>query len=113
MTTAPTMSRLTFSDQTQPAKAVATTTAQRISAAAANFEVHYESQIVLKAAGKAVTYATDQLVKAAQDAGVSFSESDILSGTNLKDVGSTSARVMECRWRRSLRKQERNFHSQR
>ncbi|KAI8822751.1 hypothetical protein BJ741DRAFT_715283 [Chytriomyces cf. hyalinus JEL632] len=48
----------------------------------------------VRVTGKAVTHATDQLVKAAQDVGTSFSESDILSGTNLKDVGSTSARVM-------------------
>ncbi|KAJ3225658.1 Talin-1 [Chytriomyces hyalinus] len=95
------------------AKAVATSTAQLISAAAANSEVHSQSQIGLKAAGKAVTHATDQLVKAAQDAGVSFSESDILSGTNLKDVGSTSARVMEMDAQVSILKMEKELEKAR
>ncbi|KAJ3223833.1 hypothetical protein HDU78_011176 [Chytriomyces hyalinus] len=84
------------------------TTAQRISAAAANSEVHSPiPKIGLKAAGKAGTHAKDQLVKAVQDAGVSFSESGILSGTNLKGVGSTSARVVEMDAQVSILKMEK------
>ncbi|KAI8614346.1 hypothetical protein BC830DRAFT_1169513 [Chytriomyces sp. MP71] len=94
------------------AKAVATTTAQLIAAAAVNADAMSQSQMRLKAAGKAVTHATDQLVKAAEDAGA-FNEADILSGANLKGLSETSAKALEMDAQVSILRMEKELEKAR
>ncbi|KAI9331954.1 hypothetical protein BDR26DRAFT_1010745 [Obelidium mucronatum] len=101
------------------AKAVASTTTQLIAASksSAGVDANSQAQLRLRAAGKAVTHATDQLVKAAEEAGAfnSFNESDVLTGANLKALGSSeaSAKAMEMDAQVSILKMEKELEKAR
>ncbi|KAJ3073819.1 Talin-1 [Podochytrium sp. JEL0797] len=100
------------------AKAVATTTAQLIAASSssAGIDTKSQAQVRLRAAGKAVTHATDQLVKAAEDAGAfNFNEADVLSGANLKTLASSeaSAKAMEMDAQVSILRMEKELEKAR
>ncbi|KAJ3025177.1 UNVERIFIED_CONTAM: Talin-1 [Siphonaria sp. JEL0065] len=101
------------------AKAVASTTTQLIAASKSSVGVdaNSQAQLRLRAAGKAVTHATDQLVKAAEEAGAfnSFNESDVLTGANLKALGTSeaSAKAMEMDAQVSILKMEKELEKAR
>lgn len=70
------------------AKGVSSSTAQLMSAAAVQADPNSQAQTRLRAAGKSVTHATEQLVKAAQES-MAFEEAESVSSM-MKDAGTGS-----------------------
>ncbi|KAJ3091552.1 Talin-1, partial [Quaeritorhiza haematococci] len=99
------------------AKGVSSATAQLLTAAMVRADPNSQSQIRLKAAGKAVTNATDQLVKAAEE---SMAFEDEMGGAATAPAAAggegsnkTSARVMEMEAQMSILKMEKELEKAR
>ncbi|RKO94095.1 talin 1 [Blyttiomyces helicus] len=91
------------------AKAVSASTAQLLSAATVRADPSSQAQIRLRAAGKAVTNATDHLVRAAEE-NMAFDDTDQISSL-MKAVGSGGAggRVAEMEAQMSILKMEKEL----
>ncbi|KAJ3096387.1 Talin-1 [Phlyctochytrium planicorne] len=94
------------------AKAVSASTAQLISAATAKSDPNSQAQIRLRAAGKGVTNATGQLVKAAEEA-LAFTETEQISAQVQSPGGSTTAKVLEMEAQVSILKMEKELEKAR
>lgn len=91
------------------AKAVSASTVQLLTAAMVKADAQSQSQMRLRAAGKAVTNATNQLVKASEES-MAFSDSNSLVWTDANTSKSdTASKVVEMEAQMSILKMEREL----
>ncbi|KAJ3220116.1 Talin-1 [Dinochytrium kinnereticum] len=94
------------------AKAVSASTAQLLAAATAKADPNSQAQIRLRAAGKGVTNATNQLVKASEEA-LAFTETEQITAQVQSPGGTTTARILEMEAQVSILKMEKELEKAR
>ncbi|KAJ3111738.1 hypothetical protein HDU96_005400 [Phlyctochytrium bullatum] len=94
------------------ARSVSATTAQLLAAATIQTDMNSQAQIRLRAAGKAVTTATNQLVKAAEEA-MAFTETEQLYAQVQSPTSTTTSRILEMEAQVSILKMEKELEKAR